>query len=60
MYRRLPDTKLVMLTESEEPDSLFAAIRAGASGYVRTDLDPDRLAATIRGVLAARPRSRGA
>lgn len=48
MYRRLPDTKLVMLTESEEPDSLFAAIRAGASGYVRTDLDPARLTATIR------------
>lgn len=52
MYRRLPDTKLVMLTESEQPDSLFAAIRAGAEGYVRTDLDPTRLAATIRGVLA--------
>jgi DNA-binding NarL/FixJ family response regulator len=60
MYRRLPDTRLVMLTESEEPESLFAAIRAGASGYVRTDLDPSRLAATIRGCSPARPRFRGA
>jgi DNA-binding NarL/FixJ family response regulator len=50
--RRLPDTKLVMLTDREEPRSLLAAIRAGAVGYVRTDLDPSRLAATIRGVLA--------
>ena len=50
--RRLPNTKLVMLTDREEPRSLLAAIRAGAVGYVRTDLDPSRLAATIRGVLA--------
>lgn len=51
-YRRLPATKLVVLTDSEDPKSLLAAIRAGASGYVRTDLDPTRLAATLRGVLA--------
>lgn len=50
--RRLPDTKLVMLTDREEPESLSAAIRVGAVGFVRTDLDPSRLAATIRGVLA--------
>ncbi|MBW3609579.1 MAG: response regulator transcription factor [Actinobacteria bacterium] len=52
IYRRLPATKLVVLTDSEDPKSLLAAIRAGASGYVRTDLDPTRLAATLRGVLA--------
>lgn len=52
IYRRLPETKVVMLTDCDEPKSLLAAIRAGAAGYVRTDLDPSRLAATIRGVLA--------
>ena len=52
IVRRLPDTKVVMLTDHDEPKSLLAAIRAGALGYVRTDLDPSRLAATIRGVLA--------
>jgi DNA-binding NarL/FixJ family response regulator len=52
IFRRLPDTKLVMLTDREEPASLLAAIRAGALGFVRTDIDPSRLAATIRGVLA--------
>jgi DNA-binding NarL/FixJ family response regulator len=41
-----------MLTDCEEPKSLLAVIRAGAMGYVRTDLDPSRLAATIRGVRA--------
>ena len=52
IYRRLPDTKLIMLTEAEEPGSLLASIRAGAVGYVRKDLDPARLPATIHGVLA--------
>lgn len=52
IYRRLPDTKLIMLTEAEEPKSLLQSIRAGAVGYVRKDLDPTRLPATIHGVLA--------
>ena len=51
IFRRLPDTKLIMLTESEEPKSLLQSIRAGAVGYVRKDLDPTRLPATIHGVL---------
>ena len=51
IHRRLPDTKLLILTDTENPTSLFAAIRAGASGYLRKDLDPTRLPATIRGVL---------
>ncbi len=52
IYRRVPETKLVILTDTEEPKSLFEAVRAGASGYVRKDLDPSRLPATLRGVIA--------
>jgi len=52
IYRRLPETKLIMLTEAEEPKSLLSSIRAGAVGYVRKDLDPTRLPATIHGVIA--------
>jgi DNA-binding NarL/FixJ family response regulator len=52
IYRRLPDMKLIILTESEEPRSLLPAVRAGAVGFVRKDLDPTRLPATIRGVVA--------
>ncbi len=52
IYRRIPDSKVVMLTESEDPPSLLPAIRAGASGFVRKDLDPTRLPATLRGVSA--------
>jgi DNA-binding NarL/FixJ family response regulator len=51
IYRCVADTRLLLLTESEEPASLLAGIRAGAAGYLRKDLDPTRLPATIRGVL---------
>ncbi len=49
--RRMPDVKLLLLTESEQPKNLLSAIRAGASGYLRKDLDPTRIPETIHGVL---------
>ena len=52
IFKRVPGTKLIMLTEAEEPKSLLPSIRAGAVGYVRKDLDPTRLPATIHGVIA--------
>jgi DNA-binding NarL/FixJ family response regulator len=48
----LPDTAIVMLTVSDDEDHLFDAIRAGASGYLLKDMDPDRLPAALSGVLA--------
>lgn len=58
--RRLPDTAIVMLTASRDDDDLFEALRAGASGYLLKDMDPDRLGPALRGVIAgeaALPRS---
>jgi DNA-binding NarL/FixJ family response regulator len=57
--RELPSTVVVMLTVSEDDEDLFAALRAGASGYLLKDMDPGRLTAAILGVLngeAAIPR----
>ena len=56
----LPDTAVVMLTASRDDEDLFDALRAGASGYLLKDMDPDRLATAPRGVMAgeaALPRS---
>ncbi|HEX2851503.1 MAG TPA: response regulator transcription factor [Acidimicrobiales bacterium] len=56
----LPDTAIVMLTVSRDDDDLFDALRAGASGYLLKDTDPDRLPLALRGVLdgeAALPRT---
>ena len=57
---RLPDTRVVMLTVSVSEDDLFAALRAGAVGYLLKDTDPERLPLALRGVLegeAALPRT---
>ena len=40
---RLPDTRVVMLTVSDDEDDLFQALRSGASGYLLKDFDPARL-----------------
>ena len=55
----LPETVVVMLTVSRDDDDLFAALRAGAAGYLLKDTDPNRLPFALRGVLegeAALPR----
>jgi DNA-binding NarL/FixJ family response regulator len=56
----VPDAAVVMLTVSRNDEDLFNALRAGASGYLLKDMDPDRLAMALEGVLkgeAALPRS---
>jgi DNA-binding NarL/FixJ family response regulator len=47
---RLPETKVVMLTVSRDDDDLFAALRAGASGYLLKDLEPGELTDALRRV----------
>jgi DNA-binding NarL/FixJ family response regulator len=48
----LPKTKIVFLTVHEEDDSLFAAIRSGASGFLLKNTPIVQLVAYIRGVVA--------
>jgi DNA-binding NarL/FixJ family response regulator len=50
--RRLPETPVVMLTQSAEEDDLFDSLRAGAAGYLLKDTDPRELPAALSGVLA--------
>jgi DNA-binding NarL/FixJ family response regulator len=48
----LPETAVVMLTQSSEEDDIFDSLRAGAAGYLLKDTDPARLGAALRGVLS--------
>jgi DNA-binding NarL/FixJ family response regulator len=48
---RLPQTKIVMLTVSGDEADLFAALRAGAAGYLLKDMDPRRLPYALDDVL---------
>ena len=57
---RLPTTKIVMLSVSDEDTDLFSALRAGAVGYLVKDLDLRRLPRALRDVAdgrAAIPRA---
>lgn len=49
---RLPGTRVVMLTVSRDDDDLFAALRAGAVGYLLKDIHPARVAGELRTVMA--------
>lgn len=46
----LPSTKIVMLTVSDEEEDLFDAIKAGASGYLLKEINPDEVARAVRQV----------
>lgn len=47
-----PETRIVMLADSDRDDDLFAALRAGADGYLLDTISPARLPHAVRGVLA--------
>ena len=46
-----PATKVVMLTVSDDEEDLFAAIRAGASGYLLKEVSIDEVGNAIRSVV---------
>jgi two-component system nitrate/nitrite response regulator NarL len=48
---RLPSTRVVMLTASRNDRDLFAALRAGALGYLPKDLPADEIRPALRAVL---------
>jgi DNA-binding NarL/FixJ family response regulator len=56
---RLPQTKIIMLTVSDDDADLFAALRAGADGYLLKTMNLKRLPDAVDGVQsgeAAMPR----
>lgn len=47
---RLPETKIVILTVSDDDSDLFAALRSGADGYLLKTMNLSRLPDTLTGV----------
>jgi DNA-binding NarL/FixJ family response regulator len=47
----LPNTKVIVLTVSDEQADLYQALRAGASGYITKDRDVSEIAGVVRSVL---------
>jgi DNA-binding NarL/FixJ family response regulator len=52
IHSELPQTRVVVLAAGADDNHLFAALEAGASGYLLKDTNPGRLGAALRGVLA--------
>jgi RNA polymerase sigma factor (sigma-70 family) len=58
--REAPDTSIVMLSEIARDEDLFAALGAGARGFLLKETDPERLPYALAGVMkgeAAVPRT---
>ncbi|MFZ5863823.1 MAG: response regulator [Nitrospirota bacterium] len=51
IHERLPDVRVLILTVSDTDENLFAAVKAGATGYVLKNVDPDELVAAIERVM---------
>jgi len=45
-----PESKILMLTVSEDDEDLFNAVRAGAMGYLLKNVDPERLSSSVHQV----------
>jgi two-component system, NarL family, response regulator LiaR len=50
--RELPDTEVIALTSVLEDGSVVGAVRAGATGYLLKDAEPDELCRAIRAAAA--------
>lgn len=50
-----PGARVVILTASDDDDDLFAALEAGAQGYLLKDLEAEPFFALLEGVLAGEP-----
>lgn len=50
LVRLLPSARIIMVTVYGEPDLIFKALRAGASGYLLKRCSPEELVAAIREV----------
>ena len=46
------DTRILILTTFDHDENVFAAVRAGASGFLPKDTEPDKLLEAIRTVAA--------
>ena len=51
----MPEVKVVVLTASNEDADLFEAIRRGAEGYLRKDLESKRFISLLEGVSRGEP-----
>jgi DNA-binding NarL/FixJ family response regulator len=55
IVKRVPSAAVILLTSRLDEDEFMAAVRAGASGYLTSSLNPARLPHVVRGALRGEP-----
>lgn len=55
LRRSAPRSRVLVLSSFSDDEQVFAAIQAGAAGYLLKDVEPDQLAAAIRQVQRGEP-----
>ena len=51
----LPETRIVIVTVSDDDDDLFEAIKSGAEGYLLKDMSEEELGRTLTGIATGEP-----
>lgn len=51
----LPETRIVVVTVSDDDDDLFEAIKSGAEGYLLKDMSEEELGRTLTGIATGEP-----
>ncbi|MEA2497522.1 MAG: hypothetical protein QOJ29_5433 [Thermoleophilaceae bacterium] len=52
IVREVPDTRVIVLSASDDDQKAIRALRAGARGYLRKDIELDALPRAVNGVMA--------
>jgi len=52
---RVPSSAVILMTNQLDEEEFMAAVRAGASGYLTQNLDPERLPHVVAGALRGEP-----
>lgn len=55
LRNRLPKAQILILTVSEQPEDLYAAVRVGAAGYLLKDMPPDALVSAVLDIHRGEP-----
>jgi DNA-binding NarL/FixJ family response regulator len=50
IHRNLPSVAVILVTDTDDAEHLFAALKCGASAYITKDIDPADLVTLIRNV----------
>jgi len=59
LHEKYPEIRVVMLTAFSESERVFAALKAGAVGYLLKNVSPDEIRATVERAAAGEPMLSG-